>query len=235
VKKIHMPTISSQPHRLFAYIIRTVDSHYRVTGCVPWFENGKVFFGPCKKRMRPEVREGDYIMGISGSTAPHPRRVLLWMRVEERLTFRAAWERGDFDPTFRKLRGMAMHIRPRRVTADVPSPDCYEHVHGAPHGGDWKNDVKGDRDVFLVGDPSSWLTSADGPEVTSELLEVLRGGITWKGEATLKNPLTNNARGKHVLLTGKLAEQVIRWMPKLMTDVKTRRDNSACERSCSCK
>jgi hypothetical protein len=157
------------------------------------------------------------------------------MRVEERLTFRDAWERGDFDPTFRMLRGVAIHIRPRRGTADLLSPDCYEHVLGAPHGDDWKNDVRGDRDVFLVGDPSSWLTSADGPEVTSELLEVLRGGITWKGEATLKNPLTKNAIGKHVLLTGKLAEQVIRWMPRLKAVEKTRRDNTACKRFCFCK
>jgi hypothetical protein len=54
-----MPTMSSRPSRLFAYIIRTVDSQYGITGCVPWIEDGRVFLRPCKRLMRPEVLEGD--------------------------------------------------------------------------------------------------------------------------------------------------------------------------------
>jgi hypothetical protein len=139
-------------------------------------------------------------MGISGSTAPNPRRVLLWMRVEERLTFDEAWERGNTDATFRKLRGGAIHIRPRRGAAGLRSPDCYEHIPGAPHEDDWSNDVRGNRDVFLVGDSTSWLASTNGPEVTPELIHCLRAGITWKGEATIENPLTKNARGNIEIL-----------------------------------
>jgi hypothetical protein len=227
--------MNSQPQRLFAYIIRAVNSQYGVTGCVPCVEDGRVFFGPCKRLMRPEVLEGDYVMGISGSAAPKPRRVLLWMRVRERLTFREAWERGEIDPTFRKLRGGALHIRPKQGADILASPECYVHLPGSPHWDDWERDVSGDRDVFLVGDSKSWLVTANGPEVTLELVDCLQSGITWKGQATVKNPLTKNARGKHVLLTGKAANQAIRWMPRLKTDAKTGRNKSACKRSCSCE
>lgn len=230
-----MQTTSVQHPRLFAYIISTVDKQYRVTGCVPWVEDGRVFLGPCKRLMRPEVLEGDYVMGISGSTAPNPRRILLWMKVEERMTFREAWERGNIDATFRKLRGGPIHIRPKQGADSLPSPDCYEHIPDSPHWDDWKNDVFGNRDVFLVGDSSSWVVAANGPEVAPELVDRLQSGITWTGQATVKNPLTQNARGKHVLLTGNMANRVIRGMPRLKTNVTTGRNKSACKRSCSCE
>lgn len=101
-------------NRVFAYIIATVDSRYRLTGHVPCVEDGKVFFGPCKRPMRPDVKKGDYVLGISGSAASSPRRVLLWMKVEEAITFMEAWKRGKADRTFRGLRGGAIHIRPRK-------------------------------------------------------------------------------------------------------------------------
>ena len=222
-------------NRVFAYIISTVDSNYRVTGCVPCVEDGKVFLGPCKRRMRPEVRKGDYIMGISGSSAPNPRRVLLWMRVEEVMTFKEAWNRGADDATFRGLRGWAIHIRPRQGAETLPSPDCYEHIADSPHEDDWQSDVRGDRDVFLVGDPSSWVVSDDGPEVTPELMEFLKVGITWEGDATLNNPLTQNAVGKHVLLTGETADRIIKWTPRLKTVAKAGRSETGCKRACSCE
>lgn len=77
----------------------------------------------------------------------------------------------------------------------------------APHEEDWRNDVRDDRDVFVVGSLHSWVVSADGPEVTPELIDCLRSGISWKGKATIGNPLTENAIGKHVLLIGEVAEQ----------------------------
>ncbi len=81
--------------RVFAYIISTVGPDYRLIGSVPWVKEGKVFFGPCKKNMRPEVEEGDYIMGISPAGVGRQRRVLLWMRVDKKMTFASAYQRGD--------------------------------------------------------------------------------------------------------------------------------------------
>ena len=62
-------------HTLFARL----GAGYRLKGFVPWASHGKVSFGACKKEGR-----GDYIMGISGSGAGRPRRVLLWMPVIQR-------------------------------------------------------------------------------------------------------------------------------------------------------
>ena len=55
-------------------------------------------------------------------------------------------------------------------------------------------------------------------------------------KATVKNPLTHNARGKHALLTSKDAQRVIDWVPRVrhpvrFADPATR---SVCVRSCSC-
>src|ERR1035438_3541305 len=108
--------------RVFVYIITTVDAHYHVKrGCVPWVAEEKVFLGPCKMFMRPEVKKGDYIMGIS--PAGRTRRVLLWMHVDRPMTFADAYQRGDSDRLFRLARGNAIHVRPKEVG---------EHVRGNP-------------------------------------------------------------------------------------------------------
>lgn len=222
--------------RIFAYIITTVDSRYRLTGYVPCVEDGKVFLGPCKRLMRPDVKKGDYVLGISGSAAPGPRRVLLWMKVKDEITFMEAWRRGETDPTFRKMRGGAIHVRPRQGVDALQSPKCYEHIPGAPHEDDWENDVRGDRDVFLLGDRNSWIADESGPEVSNELVEWIKTGITWKGEATSSNPLTENARGKHVVLEGDIADRVIEWVPKLRTVLLTAKGRMrGCRTHCVCE
>jgi hypothetical protein len=227
---------SSSPS-VFAYIIRTVGPGYQLKGAVPWAAGGRVFFGACKKRMRPNVKPGDYVIGISGSDAGNPRRVLLWMKVDEKLTFKEAYDRGEKDNVFRSLRGTAIHVRP----ADVPlhlagDPNCYQHIQGAPHADEWRSDLKGAREVFLTGAKGSWVAEADGPVVTATLVELLRAGITWKGLATLDNPLTENARGKHACLTGRTADQVISLMPQIsLQSVSSQHQHSACARKCSCE
>ena len=94
--------------RVFAYIIRTVGPGYRLNGSVPWVSHGRVFFGPCK----------------GGGL---PRRILLWMTVAERLTFKQAYERGRTDKVFRAIRGKAIHVRPRKNGVYSPGvPEFYE-------------------------------------------------------------------------------------------------------------
>ncbi len=222
--------------RVFAYIIRTVGRGYRLTGSVPWVSRGNVFFGPCKKKMRPEVRPGDYIMGISGSGAGMPRRVLLWMQVSEVMTFADAYELGKKDRVFRSLRGPAIHVRRVNGVKFSPGvPECYEHIPGACHADDWHSDVMGNRDAFLVGGEDSWVAEAEGPQVTEFIVDFLREGITWAGTATPKNPLTENAIGKHVLLTGRTAKNLISWVPRLEEPMQSSRPRRSCVHTCSCR
>ena len=179
------------------------------------------------------------LCGVSGSGAGRPRRVLLWMPVIQKMTFRQAYERGKTDKIFRAIRGKAIHVRPRRVA--VPSsgsPECYEHIHGAPHSDDWRTDVRGIRDVFLVGGRHSWVVEGDkAPNVTEELVELLKEGTKWKGHPTVHNPLTENARGKHAFLTGRVARETIARMrrPLDTLDFSRLRTASACLRTCSCE
>lgn len=223
--------------RVFAYIIRTVAAGHRLTGSVPWCGHGRVLFGPCKKRMRPEVVPGDYILGISGAGGGTPRRVLLWMRVREKISFAEAYRRGRTDHVFRAARGCAIHVRPRAGAAFLPGwPSSYEHIPGAPHLEGWRNDIRGERDAFLVGDVRSWVAGDDGPEVTMDLVSLLRAGVTWKGEPTLENPLTKNARGKHAVVEGAAARRIIDLMrPKRMRSTESSsRAFNACHGRCGC-
>jgi hypothetical protein len=165
--------------------------------------------------MRPHVKRGDYIMGISGSGAGRPRRVLLWMRVAKPMSFRDAYEKGRTNNAFFNVRGKAIHLRPRKdVAYKRGNPECYVHIKGAHHGDDWRSDVKGDRDAFLVGRKGSWVADVEGPEVTQELVALLRQGCpsTWTGQATVSNPLTQYPRGKHAVVTGEHAQQIISWI-----------------------
>jgi hypothetical protein len=185
--------------------------------------------------MRPEVKPGDYIMGISGSGGGLPRRILLWMSVAESLTFKQAYERGRTDKVFRAIRGKAIHVRPRKNGVYSPGvPESYEHIPHAPHSDDWRADIRGDRDVFLVGGKDSWVSEREGPEITEQIVELLSEGITWKGHATTRNPLTENAVGKHAVVTGNIAQQIISRMPRVLTPLRFSSPRIACAHTCSC-
>jgi hypothetical protein len=223
--------------RVFAYIIATVGPNYKLRGSVPRVKEGKVFFGPCKKRMRPEVKKGDYIMGISPAGVGEQRRVLLWMCAEEPMTFAEAYERGEKNRLFRLARRNAIHVRPKRGIEQVGGdPEAYEHIPRATHSTDWWTDIDGKRDAFLVGKRGSWAAGPGGPVVTEELVELLREGITWRGHATLQNPLTENPRGKHALLIGNAARKVIQWVPEPTNRLLSSSSRTTCcHRKCSCE
>jgi hypothetical protein len=222
--------------RVFAYIIASVGPRYKLRGTVPWVKEGTVFFGPCKKKMRPEMKEGDYVMGISPAGVGEHRRVLLWMRVHKKMTFAKAYELGGMDRLFRLARGNAIHVRPKKgIDRVAGNPNTYEHIPHATHSSDWKTDIKGKRDAFFVGDKNSWAAESGGPVVTEELVELLREGIPWRGNPTIENPLTENARGKHALLTGEAARRVIEWVPEPSKRLLSSRSRIKCGRHCSCE
>ncbi len=226
----------SQP-RVFAYIIASVGPNYKLRGTVPWVKKGKVFFGPCKKRMRPGVKNGDYIMGISPAGVGEQRRGLLWMRAEEPMTFAQAYERGETDRLFRLARGNAIHVRPKKgIHNNAGNPDTYEHIPHATHSSDWRTDIDGNRDAFLVGITGSWAAGEHGPLVTEELVDLLRQGITWRGHANIQNPLTESPRGKHALLVGNAARRVIEWVPEPTKPlISSPSRTTCCHRKCSCE
>jgi hypothetical protein len=144
--------------RVFAYIIATVGSNYKLRGTVPWVKEGQVFFGPCKKRMRPEMNRGDYVMGISPAGIGKKRRVLLWMRIAERMTVAQAYKRGGTDRLFRLARANAIHVRPKKGILHVAGhPDAYEHIPHADHSSGWKSDIRGKKRT-----PSSLATNTLG-------------------------------------------------------------------------
>ncbi|MBI4479121.1 MAG: hypothetical protein HY651_03770 [Acidobacteria bacterium] len=228
--------MASKNPSVFAYIISTVGKNYQLTGCVPWVTQGKVFFGPCKKKMRPLVRPGDYVMGISPAGIGEQRRVLLWMEVAERMTFAEAYERGRKDKYFLAARRHAIHVRPRKdVKFEPGNPLCYEHIPNAPHRNKWSDDLKGNRDVFLVGAKGSWVAQESGPSVDQELFEMLQEGIRW-GRASLQNPLTENPRGKHAHVMGETVQEILSWLPKMKKTVLSSdlRNRTVCIAKCPC-
>lgn len=186
--------------------------------------------------MRPNLKEGDYVMGISPAGVGEHRRVLLWLHIAKAMTFGEAYELGDKDRIFRAARGNAIHVRPKKGLRPQPgNPNTYEHIPHATHASDWKTDILGKRDAFFVGDELSWIAEDDAPEVTEELVELLRKGITWSGQATVQNPLTENARGKHVLLTGKEATRIIQSVRVPKKILASSRPIILCRRYCICE
>lgn len=196
------------------------------------------FFGPCKKRMRPEIQEGDYILGISPANAGLVRRILLWMRVKRKMTFGKAYRRGEAEKSFQAARGHAIHVRPKPGRPfQAGKPACYQHIKGAPHQKTWREDLRGERDVLFEGSDDSWVAEATGPVVTEELVALLRSGIKWGAKATVKNPLTQNARGRHAIVTGADATRLVRLIqrPKHTIEFSDPKSRTSCQGSCECR
>ena len=160
----------------FIYIVTSLRSDYtqRYFCNVPTEWNGRLYFGPCKKSMRPKIKADDYIFGISPSSLK-PRRIVFVAKVQEILSFRDAYNR------FPDLRGPKgpIHVRPvNRVGRPFPESH-YEHISDAMHCNNWKRDLKTpDMDAFLVCyPPESWLgiwLGKSGPEVNDEILNFLK-------------------------------------------------------------
>ena len=165
----------------FIYVVTTVGKDYLQPNpqCVPtWFE-GRIYFGPCKKAMRPRMKVGDYVFGISPS-GKRPRRIVYAARIAEKMTFGQAYER------FPKLRGPAgpIHVQPARMPLSAFPDSLYEHIPGANHPSDWRSDIRTQElDAFFVCGPAGkvlgrWLGPA-GPVVTGGILALLKTCEVW--------------------------------------------------------
>ena len=160
----------------FVYVVTTVGRDYQQPNmrCVPtWFE-GTIYFGPCKRAMRAKMGEGDYVFGIS-SCSSRPRRIVFAARIAKQMTFSEAYER------YPKLRGPLgpIHVRPTHLPIGAFPDSHYEHIPGANHEDDWRNDLRSpELDAFFTCETSGtcegrWL-GAGGPAVRGEILDFLR-------------------------------------------------------------
>lgn len=175
----------------FIYTIPTVDRDYNQPNmvAVPTWHVDRIYFGPCKRSMRPRMQAGDYVFGLSASNT-FPKRVLFAARISERIIFAAAFER------FPDLRGPdgPIHVRPVK-RPELSFPDShYEHIPGGNHSDTWRADIRTPAlDAFFVCDQAStcvgrWL-GANGPAVNGELLEFLKSCEVWgrAGQLAEKN------------------------------------------------
>lgn len=165
------------PSAGFIYVVRTVERNYQQhdSGCVPAVHGDRLYFGPCKRSMRPRMRAGDYVFGIS-PTGIWPRRIVFAVRITERMTFEDAYKKY---PSLRGSGGQ-IHVRPTtRPGLHFPYTH-YEHIPGATHPEDWFRDISTpEQDAFFECEPGvptlgCWL-GRGGPAVAGEILEFLRG------------------------------------------------------------
>lgn len=159
----------------YIYVINTLGRDYQQPlGAVPCFFEGRIYFGPCKKHMRPKMQVGDYVFGVSSSKS-FPRRIVYAGRIQKRMTFAVAYQE------FPRLRGShgPIHVRPSRNPRSTFPSSEYEHIPGAIHATDWHADLRSpERDAFFVFEPAAncagrWLGAA-GPAINGAILEFLR-------------------------------------------------------------
>lgn len=180
--------------KAFAYVVTTTGPDYmqkdmRSVPC--WCKrDGVMYFGPCKEGMRPRIRAGDYVFGISHSKTPH-RRILFIMPVAETITFDQAYKRY---PHLRGPKG-PIHVVKRRARGS------YRFIPGSLHQARWRQDVTpACRDIFLVGETAGemgigtgfWL-GQKGPRLTSRILIVLRKMSVWDQNGKLRQKVNDHA------------------------------------------
>jgi hypothetical protein len=183
----------------FIYVVTTVNKDYiqKKFRNVPTEWGERLYFGPCKRQMRPKMKCGDYIFGISPSK-PQPRRIIFAAHVEERITFEEAYIR------FPDLQGPKgpIHVCPIQGTGSFPTSN-YEHIPDSEHEEDWKKDLATrELDAFFVcservGWQGRWLGQR-GPKMDEEILSFLkscsvhgRAGMLSKQnlDATIGSPI----------------------------------------------
>jgi len=160
----------------FVYVVPTVGKDYLQPNlqCVPTWLDGCIYFGPCKKPMRPRMKPGDSVFGISPASTL-PRRVVFTGTIAERMSFAEAYKR------YSKLRGPdgPIHVRPTETPGDMFPDSVYEHIPGANHSDNWRRDIRTPNlDAFFVCVPAAecvgrWLGPA-GPVVTGDIFTFLK-------------------------------------------------------------
>lgn len=183
----------------FIYVVTTLakDDDQKAFCNVPTEWRDRLYFGPCKRPMRPKMKPGDWIFGISPARVA-PRRIVFVAQIEKRITFAQAYRR------FPGLRGPQgpIHVRPIKGTGRFPQCS-YKHIDGAMHEKEWERDLASpELDAFFIcfrrdGWRGRWL-GASGPKIDDGILAFLktcslhgRSGMlnAQNTHATLRNPI----------------------------------------------
>ena len=185
----------------FIYVVRSVGPGYQQPSLqqVPtWFDN-RIYFGPCKVPMRPRMKKGDYLFGISPSGIG-PRRLIFAAQIARKLTYREAYKELP------KLRGPAgpIHVRPTTSPGLGFPHSHYEHIPGANHPGDWTNDLRSpELDAFFECEPAGpilgrWLGIL-GPTLSPKVLDFLQSCSVYgkSGKLGLNSSATYTAPVRH--------------------------------------
>ena len=101
----------------FIYVVASVTKDYlQPNFCnVPTEWEDRLYFGPCKKSMRPKMKADDFVFGISPSSTS-PRRIVFVAQIEERLTFREAYRTLPRPPWSQG----PIHVHPVESAGRVP-------------------------------------------------------------------------------------------------------------------
>jgi hypothetical protein len=195
--------------RGFIYVMTTLTKDYvQKAFCnVPTQWGDRLYFGPCKIPMRPKMKPGDVVFGISPSGGT--RRIVFVAELEERITFAEAYDRF---PELRAPQGPIL-VKPVNGWGRFPE-SSYEPIPGQMHRDGWKADLASKQlDAFFVcskreGSLGRWLGKY-GPQLDDETLAFLKkcslhgpaGVLSQKNkDATSSNPIHHGGlnRGLHL-------------------------------------
>ncbi|MFH1672727.1 MAG: hypothetical protein ABIF87_04805 [Pseudomonadota bacterium] len=183
----------------FIYVVRSITKDYVQKNFynVPSEWEERLYFGPCKKPMRPKMKPGDYIFGLSPS-GTRLRRIVFAVQIEERISFGEAYCR------FPDLRGPEgpIHVRPVKRTGHFPVSH-YEHIPGAMHEEDWEADLKTpELDAFFVCyQRSKWLgrwLGRYGPEIDEDILGFFKTCSVYGAKGLLSRQNTTATIGNPI-------------------------------------
>lgn len=209
----------------FVYVMTSVTAGFEQAHfCnVPTQWGDRLYFGPCKVPMRPRVRKGDIIFGVSPSSNA-PRRILFAAEVEERITFREAFLRF---PDLRGPRG-PIHVSPVERPGTFPYSK-YDYIKRSIHQNRWQKDLASEElDAFFVGARARswrnrWLGKV-GPQVSQDVVNLLNrspvygaaGLLAEANQGTVRNPIAYGRfySGLHVELSEPRA--LLRWMERAL-------------------
>ncbi len=185
----------------FVYVVTSLTKDYlqRAFRSVPTAWGNRIYFGPCKTPMRPRIREGDWVFGVSPKNGM-ARRIVFVAKIQERMTFAQAYNR------FPCLRGPEgpIHVRPASGRGRFPD-SSYKHIPRANHPRTWRADLANKKlDAFFICAKREewrgcWLGKY-GPKIDKTIVDFLKrcsvhgsaGKLSEKNQdATIENPIAH--------------------------------------------
>lgn len=203
----------------FIYVVDSTKKDYTQRASynvpTPSASGDLLYFGPCKRRMRPRMNKGDYIFGISSSKT-QPRRIVFAARINDCITFAEAYHRY---PALHGPDG-PIHVRPIEGAGTFPR-SSYEHIAGSMHRKKWERDLASPKlDRFFICCPqiggSAWL-GASGPAIDRDHPEILdflnschlNGNANRRNNGSWRNPIAEGGQYRGLHLETQNAEKLL--------------------------